>query len=71
MTPKQISEIREQAIRFTMNVLLHADDWQDGQTALAENERFFEWLDAGGDFFAEAQSIIRAAEKRLGGRLPY
>jgi hypothetical protein len=64
--------MREQAIRFVMGVLRHASDWQEGQHALADHPRFGPWLEASGyDALAEAQSIIREAEERLGDALPY
>jgi hypothetical protein len=62
---------REAAIRFVMGVLRVATDWQDGQHALADHERFGPWLEASGDPLAEAQAIIREAETRLGDALPY
>jgi hypothetical protein len=65
------TDIREDAIRFTMGVLRHAKDWQDGQTALGDHDRFRPWLDEGSDPIAEAQSIVREAEERLGDELPY
>ena len=61
---------REAAIRFTMGVLCRASDWQEGQHALADHGRFGPWLEATGDALAEAQSIIREAEERLGDKLP-
>jgi hypothetical protein len=67
---KPMPDTREQAIVFTMRVLERASDWQDGQDALA-NSSFADWLEATGDALAEAQSIIREAEERLGARLPY
>lgn len=60
---------RESAIRFTMSVLRRAKDWQEGQDALSNHPRFGSWL--GEDGIAEAQSIIREAEERLGDELPY
>jgi hypothetical protein len=63
--------IREKAIHFTMGVLRHATDWQEGQEALANHDEFGPWLEASGAANQEAQSIIRAAEKRLGDMLPY
>lgn len=63
--------IRVAAIRFVMGVLRNASDWQEGQHALANHPRFGPWLEASGDALAEAQSIIREAETRLGDALPY
>ena len=60
---------REAAIRFVMGILRHARDWQEGQDALSNHDRFGPWL--GDDGIAEAQSIIREAEERLGDKLPY
>jgi hypothetical protein len=60
--------IREEAIRYTMAVLRTATDWQEGQDALSNHERFGPWLR--GDI-AEAQSIVREAEERLGDDVPY
>ena len=61
-------DIREKAIRYTMGVLRHARDWQEGEHALANHDVFGPWL---GDDIAEAQSIIREAEERLGDDVPY
>jgi hypothetical protein len=66
-----VSNIREDAIRFTMGVLRNASDWQEGQTALGEHDRFGPWLEEGSDPVADAQSIIRDAEEHLGDALPY
>jgi hypothetical protein len=65
-------DIRESAIRHTMGVLRYASDWQEGQHSLA-NEDMFAPLFCGDDLadLAEAQSIIREAEERLGDELPY
>ena len=67
---------REQAIRFTMGVLRNATDWQEGQHALADSDRFGPWVEeqARGDALeavSVCQSIIREAEERLGDALPY
>lgn len=66
-------DMREGAIRFVMGVLRHARDWQDGEDALANHPIYGPWLEVGSDdpFIAEAQSIIREAEERLGDALPY
>jgi hypothetical protein len=69
-------DIRENAIRFTMGVLRQASDWQEGQTALADHPLYGVWLeeqfaDDELAMIAEAQSIVRAAEDRLGDALPY
>jgi hypothetical protein len=61
---------REDAARFTMNVLRNASDWQMAQHALADEPRF-EHLFYEDDELNLAQSIIRDAEERLGNRLPY
>lgn len=70
-----MGNIREHAIRFTMAVLREASDWQEGQTALGDHERYGPWLlEIGGDemgAITEAQSIIRIAEDRLGDEVPY
>jgi hypothetical protein len=50
--------IREDAICFTIGVLRYAKDWQEGQHALADHDRFGPWLQAFGDEIIEAQSII-------------
>jgi hypothetical protein len=67
-----ILDLREQAVRFTMGVLRHATDWQDGQFALAKEDRFSPLFfgDDLGDL-TTVQSIIREAEERLGDDLPY
>ena len=64
-------DMREGAIRFCMGVLRRARDWQDGQDALSNHKAYGPWLEAGGDPVADAQSIIREAEERLGDALPY
>lgn len=66
------TDIREQAVRYTAGVLRYASDWQEGQHALAQEDRFAP-LWCGDDLadLAEAQSIIREAEERLGDELPY
>jgi hypothetical protein len=66
-----VIDTREQAIRFTMDVLRNASDWQEGQTALGHDNRYGPWLGEYCDPIAEAQSIIREAEKRLGDAVPY
>ena len=66
-----MTDTREAAIRFTMSVLRHATDWQDGQHALADHPRFGPWLEASGDPVVEAAAIISEAEKRLGDDVPY
>lgn len=64
--------IREDAIRFTMSVLRNASDWQEGQHALFEHDRFGDWLRSlGDDDVVEANSIVREAEDRLGDQVPY
>jgi hypothetical protein len=64
--------IRERAIRFAMDVLRAATDWEEGQHALADNDEFGPWLERDyGDSLDEVQAIIREAEKRLGVDLPY
>lgn len=63
--------IRETAIRLVMGVLSKAQDWREGQHALADHARFGPRLDGTGDPLAEAQAIIRETEKRLGNDLPY
>lgn len=65
------ADIEERAIRFTMDVLRRARDWQEGQHALANHAEFGPWLDRDGEAITEAQSIIRQAEERLGADLPY
>jgi hypothetical protein len=65
------ADMREAAIRFAMGVLRRASDWQDGQHALGDHDRFGPWLEKSGDPLAEAQSIVRQAEERLGDQLPY
>jgi|tagenome__1003787_1003787.scaffolds.fasta_scaffold19311722_2 hypothetical protein len=55
-----------------MGVLRNATDWQEGEHALFDHDRFGDWLRAfGDDDIAEAQSIIRDAEGRLGDDVPY
>jgi len=66
-----MSNIREDAVNFTMGVLRRATDWQEGQDALSNHDRFGSWLDEGGDPIAACQSIIREAEERLGDDVPY
>lgn len=66
-----MDDIREQAIRFTMSVLHRATDWQEGQDALANHDRFGPWLAKSADPIGDSQDIIRAAEDRLGASLPY
>jgi hypothetical protein len=64
-----MADIREDAIRYTMGVLRHAKDWQDGQTGSV-----ITIVSARGSMraaIAEAQSVIREAEDRLGDELPY
>jgi hypothetical protein len=39
-------DTRERAIRFAMEVLRTAKDWQDAQHALAEHTEFGPWLTA-------------------------
>lgn len=63
--------VREEAIRYAMGVLRHASDWQEAQFALGNHSRFGPWLHESGDEIAEAQSVIRIAEERLGDELPY
>lgn len=68
----KIKPTREAAIRFTMSVLRHATDWQEGQDALSNDDTFGPWIrDSGADEIDFIQSIIREAEERLGDDLPY
>jgi hypothetical protein len=60
----------EAAIRFTMSILRRAKDWQEGQHALTDEDRFAHLFN-GDDDIEIAQNIIREAEERLGNALPY
>lgn len=64
---------REFAVDFVIGVLRKAEDWQEGQHALADHPTIGPWLRGayGSDVLVETQSIIREAEGRLGSDLPY
>jgi hypothetical protein len=57
---------RSDAIRFAMDRIMQATESQEVEHALADDGRFGDLLPS----VAAAQSIIRAAEKRLGNRVP-
>jgi hypothetical protein len=63
--------IEMRAINFAMSVLRTANDWQDGEHALADHDVFGPWIEESGNAIAEAQRIIRKAEAKLGDQLPY
>jgi hypothetical protein len=63
--------IRDSAVRYAMNILRTAKDWQEAQTALGDHDIFGAWLDEMDAPISEAQSIIREAEERLGNDIPY
>lgn len=59
--------VRQKAIAFAAKVILRSTDHQEVETALADHDEFGPWLDGDLDV---CQSIVRAAERRLGDRLP-
>ena len=59
--------IRARAIEFAKAVILRSTDWQEVQFALHNHPEFGPWL-TGQD--NDGTGVIRAAEERLGDRLP-
>ncbi|ACK79904.1 hypothetical protein RU820_05325 [Acidithiobacillus ferrooxidans] len=69
---------REKVVRFAVHQLMEsqAQDWQEVQTALAENTCFRGWIyqESGGveeEAIVIIQDVIREAESRIGADLPY
>lgn len=55
------------AIEYAASKIMHATDWQEVQAALFDHPVFGPWLR---ECDADGLLVIRAAEKRLGSRLP-
>lgn len=77
MTAKKFTaKYHDMMVRYTVGVLRHATDWQEGQDALANHPSYGPYLrglygDDDGAIITEMQNIIREAEERLGDDLPY
>ena len=62
---------REKVVRFAVHQLMESQDWQEVQTALAENTYFRGWIyqESGGveeEAIVIIQDVIREAESRIG-----